>query len=339
MKINFLLPHLKNSGGIKISLTYANRLSERGHEVAITTPSSFSKIIKNYFIKECRWFGKLKPKVVLLRSLSEDNITKADVTVADSWKMADKLLAFNINCCVVQLIQHDERLFHGKKEAVEMVYRRDLPKIVVSSWLEEIFEKEFNQQVLKLINPIDEEYINSIKRVKKNDVNILLLAHSYLWKGTKEGVEIVNNLKKKYPQIKLWLYGSRQKNLNFKCDNYFYNLSKKAIVKLYQRTDIYLCPSYYEGFGLGSAEAMASGCAVVTYDNGGSRDFALDGQTAYVALNQNIPDLSAKLEMAIANESERKLIAANGREFIRKMASWPEQTDKLEKFLLSLIIN
>ena len=52
--------------------------------------------------------------------------------------------------------------------------------------------------------------------------------------------------------------------------------------EVYNAAQVHLCPSVTEGFGNTSLEAMASGCALVTVDNGGSRAFAAHGQTATV---------------------------------------------------------
>ena len=47
-------------------------------------------------------------------------------------------------------------------------------------------------------------------------------------------------------------------------------------------------------------EAMACGAALVTYDNGGCRDYARDGETALVAKRRDVDDLAAKLEQLAA---------------------------------------
>jgi L-malate glycosyltransferase len=341
MRINFLLPHLKNSGGGRIVLTYAELLFNKGHDVKIISPSSYKNIIKNIFVKEYCWFGDLQSKVILKRKFCANDIPEADVTIADSWKMAKILIeAGNKVGVKVNFVQHDERLFHGEKLDVERVYKYEMGRVVVSSWLEEMFNVEFCQSTLKLVNPVDQEFVD-LKRRKRGDgnLNILLLAHPYSWKGTKEGVEIVHQLKRRFPKIKLWLYGSRQKEVNFNCDKYFYKLSKKEIIELYGNTDIFLCPSYFEGFGLGSAEAMACGCALVTYDNGGSRDFAIDGETAYVAENGNQIDLLKKLEECILNSEVREVVVSRGVNKIKSMSNWREQVNNLEKFLHNALSN
>ena len=57
--------------------------------------------------------------------------------------------------------------------------------------------------------------------------------------------------------------------------------------QIYNRSSLYLQPSRQEGFGLCAIEAMACGCALVTTANGGSDDYAVDGETALVCGNES----------------------------------------------------
>jgi glycosyltransferase involved in cell wall biosynthesis len=340
MKINFLLPHLKNSGGVRIILTYAELLKAKGHEVNILTRSSGKKIIKNIFIKEYCWFGKLRSKVLLKRNFCSADIPEADVTIADSWNMAKILIKAEDKVGKkINFVQHDERLFHGDKELVEEVYNNDMSKIVVSSWLEKIFENELNKKTFKLINPVEEIFLKSTAREKHVDIKVLLLNHTYLWKGVDEGLETLEKLKLKFKDlhISVLAFGSRLKTKDDRIDEYFYDLNRNDIAKLYRSADIYLCPSWYEGYGLPSVEAMASGCALVTYDNGGSWDYAIPDKTAFVAKNQDKDDLFLKLEEAVINSEKRLKIAETGRSFVNDLPHWQEQTDRLEKYLINLI--
>ena len=43
MKINFILPHIRLSGGVKLLFEYANRLKRKGHEVRVFVPSKVPK--------------------------------------------------------------------------------------------------------------------------------------------------------------------------------------------------------------------------------------------------------------------------------------------------------
>ncbi|HQI25769.1 MAG TPA: glycosyltransferase family 4 protein [Candidatus Paceibacterota bacterium] len=341
MKINFLLPHLKISGGVRIILSYANFLGKLGHDVTIlTTERSFFRRLLKKIKREPRWFGTLEAKVSYLSSWSSKYLPTADVVVGDSWRVGDFVLTLPEKFGhKVQFIQHDERLYHGEPKDVTKVYMAPTHKIVVSTWLKNIFKKDFNQEVNLLLNPIDPKlfYQASVQHAT-DKIRVLMLNHSYPWKGVKDGLEAYSMVKKRYPEQKLELvmFGVRGQKPKI-CDEYYFNPPQEKIAEIYSSCDIFLCPSWDEGFGLPSLEAMACGVVVVTYDNGGNRDYAFDGRTALVVPRRDVSRLAEKLEIAVRNSVLRQEIIANALIFVKNFPSWSEQVYKLENLLKNAI--
>ena len=337
MKINFLLPHLKISGGIRISLNYADSLAARGYDVCVYVPeNSPRRYFKNLIKLRPDWFPDFRGKIKRISRVNEGSLRDADVLIADSWKMADLAKALSLTKGKkFQFIQHDERLYHGDPKSVEQVYHLPFKKIVVSTWLKNILKDDFGADASLLINSIDKKtfYFKKVEK-NKNKTRILMLYHSYEWKGSREGVEIIQELKARYPQVEMVLYGARRKELDFEAE-YHFNPPQEKLAEIFSSAEILLCPSWDEGFGLPSVEAMNCKCALVTYNNGGSRDFAFDMETAMVAERRNKEELKNKLEKLIVDESLRRKIAGNGFEFVQKMPSLEEQTGLLEKILKS----
>ena len=82
-------------------------------------------------------------------------------------------------------------------------------------------------------------------------------------------------------------------------------------------------------------EAMACGAALVTYDNGGCRDYARDGETALVARRRDIEDLAVKLERVAGDEALRARLAAAGRAFVTTAFDWDGAVTRLETLFAS----
>ncbi len=57
---------------------------------------------------------------------------------------------------------------------------------------------------------------------------------------------------------------------------------ERLVSDIYDRSRVFVQASHYEGFGFTAVEGMACGAALVTTDNGGSRDYAFHGETALV---------------------------------------------------------
>jgi phosphatidylinositol alpha-1,6-mannosyltransferase len=77
-------------------------------------------------------------------------------------------------------------------------------------------------------------------------------------------------------------------------------------------------------------EAMACGAAVVTYDNGGCRDYAIDGTTALVALRRDVAALGKALGRMIEDRPLRERLARAGREHVTRAFDWDRATEQLE---------
>lgn len=340
MKINFLLPHLKLSGGVYVSVTFADELSKRGHDIVVAVESkSLTRYVRNLFNNYSLLSRNSKVKIVRVKSFSD--LPKADILFADSWKVAKKLYNLDTQGAKFEYVQHDERMYHGDPKTVEEVYKLPLKKFVNATWLYEIFKKEFNQETDILFNAIDCNIFNPKMRTRQpgdKNINVLVLHHDYKWKGTVDGVQVVQNLQKKYPNVKLTLYGTRVKNIDLPYDEYHYNVVGKELARLFANSDIYLGCSIDDSRPIAHRWAMASGCALAMYDNVSTADYASGGETALVANKGDIDDLSNKLEELISNQELRKKIAGNAIEYVRKLPSWDELTDKLENTFKKVII-
>ncbi len=338
MKISILTPHLRISGGVRIILMYAALLSRRGHKVTVYVRSNnpFRRQVANIFhLGYPAWAGKLHG-VKILRVPHFAEVHVADVIVATTYRTALGIKDFPASKGrQYYLLQHDEGLYHGPREEVDQAYRLPQKKIVVATWLKELLKEKYQQDADLLINPIELSQFHSVPTtVGVEVVRILVLAHTYAWKGTREAVDIVNQLKKTHKEVRLILYGVRTPEVeDYECDEYHYNLPQDELSQLYSSTDIYLCSSWDEGFGLPSIEAMACGVAVVTYDNGGSRDFAHHEKTALVAPRRDVSLLTRETERLVVDEKLRKRIAEEGQNFVQHMENWDKQTEKLEHIL------
>ena len=80
-------------------------------------------------------------------------------------------------------------------------------------------------------------------------------------------------------------------------------------------------------------EAMACGAALVTYDNGGCRDYALDGETALVAPRRDVDALARALARMVDEPGLRQRLARAGQEWIRTRFDWERATARLEALL------
>jgi glycosyltransferase involved in cell wall biosynthesis len=151
-------------------------------------------------------------------------------------------------------------------------------------------------------------------------------------KGSRDGIEALRIAKAKCPEMCAVLFGipSRPKTLPAWIE-YRRNPRQAHLVRdIYNGSSVYMCSSLAEGFGLPPAEAMACGCAVVTTDCGGIRDFAINGTTALVSPTQNPRLLAENLVRVLGDDSLRSRLAESGRQEIQ-LFNWERSTTLMEQ--------
>jgi glycosyltransferase involved in cell wall biosynthesis len=99
--------------------------------------------------------------------------------------------------------------------------------------------------------------------------------------------------------------------------SYHEELSDSELRSLLGRSQIALCPSYLEGFGLFAAEAMAAGCAMLCSDSEGLRNLVRHGDTGLLipsgdasawtdALNEVLGDEALCHRMSVSAQQEAR---------------------------------
>jgi glycosyltransferase involved in cell wall biosynthesis len=89
-------------------------------------------------------------------------------------------------------------------------------------------------------------------------------------------------------------------------------LDEPAMADFYHRCDVFVFASRSEGFGLPPLEAMACGCAVITTDCGGVRDFARDAVNCLVVPPADPAALAAAIARAAGDAALREDLGRAG---------------------------
>lgn len=105
-------------------------------------------------------------------------------------------------------------------------------------------------------------------------------------------------------------------------------------LKLFASAKLYLQPSYYEGFGLATAEAMAAGCCVVTCDVGEVRNVVGDG--GYYVNPGDPEGLARAIEELLADENKIEALTQKASHQIQSKFSFASKVASIDAILQSL---
>jgi len=341
----------KPIGGCRVVYEYANRLSERGHVIHIVHPfllypeeasiEEKLKMVARLMLDrllcypKLRWFN-ISPKVNMLisSSLEEKNIPRGDVIIATAWQTAEWVNGYSRDKGEkFYLIQHYEN-WSGPEERVKATWKMPLKKIVIAKWLAEK-AKEMGEEVVAYIpNGLDfEQFRITIPMEKRNPKRIGMLYHRLDWKGSEDGIEALRMVRDQFPDLEV-VFFSTYSPVSSVPDwvEFHKNPSPNKLLEIYNSCAIFLSPSWNEGWPLPPAEAMTCGCALVSTDNGGIREYAEHEVNALLSPPKDSPALAQNILRLLGDDDLRVRLAMVGYRQIQKF-TWDKAVEKFEEEL------
>jgi glycosyltransferase involved in cell wall biosynthesis len=99
-------------------------------------------------------------------------------------------------------------------------------------------------------------------------------------------------------------------------------VSREELVRLYNRSQLVVSPSLYEGFGLPAAEAMACGAPVVATTAGAFPEVIEDGVTGLLVPPANAAALAEAIARLMSDAALRRRMGEAGRARIEEHFTW-----------------
>ena len=330
LEITYIMVWTKVCGGSKIILEYANRLAKKGHKINIVTYDEYPD-----------WY-ELSDKINFVKVPENEDIEKyipnSDVVVPTSWKCIRKAIKANKGP-VAFFEQGGSHLFEIDRLSEikrKVVYdRMQLPPFIytVSKYSAEKIEEIYGKSSSIIYNALESKiFYPREKERNENEISITIVgSEDFKFKNVGEVLEVIRELKEKY-QIKLnWITQTEPKINKEEGKNAIVNPEQKIIGDVLRNTDIYICNSEYESFGLPTLEAMTCGATVITTDTGGMRDFVIDRENALVIKHHNKEDMKEKIEMLINNRDLMHKMSQDGIATASKF-NWDNTILSMEKY-------
>lgn len=175
-----------------------------------------------------------------------------------------------------------------------------------------------------------EEYKAEIKKKYDipNDVPVLgFVGRLGREKGCNELFKAFKVIKEEYPKARLLFVGPIEKEETIESEllNYFWNCDDiiktdrvSNVEKYISAMDVFVLPSYREGFGMGVIEASAMEVPVIVTKYPGPSSAMVDGVTGYAVDVKNILQLIDKIKELLSNPEKSKQLGINGRKFVEE---------------------
>lgn len=344
MRINFIIPFKRLSGGIRVVFLYANYLTEKGYDVVCYVPMvsyrgknqnalfRLKASLSNTFKPE-HWFNaKFDLKIVPI--IAPFFIRNADVTVATAWQTAYDVAKLPGRCGKKVYFVQDYEVFNGEVQEVDNSYCLGLNTVTITQQLADMLKDHFDVDAEVIYNGLDmEEFIAEDKSLHLCPV-LLMMYHEAEHKGTKSGLAVVEDLKKKYPDLKLNMFG-RKKGPDIPAyAKFIENPPRELLMKMYRESDIYLFTSNREAWGLPILEAMANKCAVVGFKVGAMAEIATDAN-AVIIDNFDFSQMKVETEKLLNDKDKLQMLQEGAYNTALKF-KWETQYAHFEKYLVQL---
>lgn len=196
------------------------------------------------------------------------------------------------------------------KDDLEKILHFDREKaVVVYPGIEGIYQPQSEEEILRVKQKYElfDDYILFVgtKEPRKNLQKVISAFNRFvkhpLILARKKPFELV--LVGKYGWGERPEAGRFIRNLGF--------VEKKDLPSLYSGAQLFLYPSFYEGFGLPVLEAMSCGCPVITTNRGSLREVA--GNAALLVDPDDEEDILIKMTQGIVDNKLREELVKNGK--------------------------
>jgi L-malate glycosyltransferase len=217
----------------------------------------------------------------------------------------------------------------------ERGFRMRCPKICVATWLVDAVARFGvpRQQLIHIPCGLKHGKYQLVEPIEDRPLQVAICYNPHATKGLRFGLESLVALKKRVPGLRAVVFGTEATHEIPSWMTYMESPSQDVIVnEIYNRSQVFINSSVVEGFGLPCVEAMSCGCALVTTANGGSKDYAIHGQTALVSEPRDVNAMTDHIESLLLDDERRVRLARAGRQYVRRF-DWNESVKMLERFL------
>jgi hypothetical protein len=317
------------SGGVRALYEFADGMARRGHDVHFVHGPAWPERIES---TDELWH-EFEPQVThhIVDVMSDPSIPPADVIFNPQQPRS-----MGLPCVIMQGF----RMLPLELE--RETFRAPGPKACVARWLLEV-GNDFGLADHQLWHvPMGMDHALFADRTAPADraYDVALWCNPHPTKGWNVGWSAVLDVKEQRPDLRVLVFSARAPHQQFDLPpgvDLRVGLDQRQLAdEVYNQSRIFLQPSFREGFGFTALEAVACGAALVTTDNGGSRDYAIDGETAAVVPIGDRAGLAAGMLRLLDDEEERLRLARNGEQLARTY-DWDNGAAVLEGHLLEYL--
>jgi len=163
-------------------------------------------------------------------------------------------------------------------------------------------------------------------RINQKDIVLLFVGRNLKRKGLEYAIKALHTIKG--DNIKLLICGGDDEYHRSLVDKL--NENKRVMFmgdvknadEYYKMADIFVFPTFYEGFSFATLEAASSGLPIIATKANGTEDLIENGKNGFLLKTRSPKEISKKMNLLIKNTNLRKEMGRKARKTVIKKFSW-----------------
>ncbi|MDZ7799153.1 MAG: glycosyltransferase family 4 protein [Patescibacteria group bacterium] len=185
-----------------------------------------------------------------------------------------------------------------------------------------LFKKIFHKKSIVINNFIEKEIISTFKKKHLKKICILFVGRMNKLKGFDDLIELCKNIKDK--DISFNFIGGgplKEKSEDLFNIKSYSNIVNKKLLQYYDKSQIFILPSYTEVFPMTILEAMARGLVILVSDIPGMREIVKEGRNGYLFKPGDTEKMKELILYLKNNPKEIERISKNNLKDIHKFTA------------------
>lgn len=353
MRITFILPGIitRPTGGSKIVFEYMNRLLDRRDDIVATIcfltnpnanrmgkiplPSPAKRAVNKARVRlHPRWFP-LDPRVNkrCIFSIDDDSVPDGDWVFATAVTTARGVSRLSAAKGRKGYLIQDYETWEMDAVQVEETYRLGMTNITVSHWLKGIVDEVTGGDCICIPNPVDTGVFFPDRSVARDSSTVAVLYHKGAHKGFKFAWSAILETKMHVTDLRVKMFGVYDPPQDLpQWVEYTKCATTEQLLDIYRTSTVFVCASVNEGYGLTCVEAMACGCALVTTDFPGSREYARPNVNALVSKVGDTESMAQSIVEVLTDPILREGLGNEGVKTAKEL-SWEKALDQFQGVL------
>jgi glycosyltransferase involved in cell wall biosynthesis len=324
VRVCFVLPSLRPSGGVAVAAALARGLAEQGVEADLVVGEPA---------------GGQAPEDLSVRHIAAADGRAYDVAIGTWWQTASALWEVTAQRRAMLLQSFEQRFYDRdapfERLAAEVTLALPVGFLAVAPWIRDVLAELRPGACTWVVVPgIDKTVFHGERRVRRpGPLRVLIEGQPTLpFKGVQDAVAAVRTMREPVHSTLVALEPTAAEGLDV--DRVVGGLGPEAMAALYRESDVLVKLSRVEGLGLAPVEGFHTGLPCVTTPYTGHDEYVRHGDNGVVVGHDDIPGTAAWLDLLAR---DRDLVAKLSVGAERAAAAWPSWTASARRLHGALI--